>query len=223
MLQNGTPYPMVGFMAGCAVLSLAGFLLPRRLTSNTPDRPRSSRASQRQQPEAVARLQALAGSVRQELGVEGLLQRGCGFWKSSFRQPCLGTGAARVCKGLHEYVLCIFPKVGLVRKSSLRRWRCSTMLARQLRLRRRGCNWCLRRCRSTTTRLLFTAFFAPMPNSSISSTRLATSRRSRALVGEPCLFLDPKVEVALVERRTSFGHRMRACHVTALISAELTV
>ena len=31
MLQNGTPYPMVGFMAGCAVLSLAGFLLPRRL------------------------------------------------------------------------------------------------------------------------------------------------------------------------------------------------
>ena len=34
---------------------------------------------------------------------------------------------------------------------------------------------------------------------------------------EPCLFLDPKVEVALVERRTSFGHRMRACHVTALI------
>jgi DHA1 family bicyclomycin/chloramphenicol resistance-like MFS transporter len=33
MLQNGTPYPMVGFMAGCAVLSLAGFLLPRRLTA----------------------------------------------------------------------------------------------------------------------------------------------------------------------------------------------
>jgi DHA1 family bicyclomycin/chloramphenicol resistance-like MFS transporter len=33
MLQNGTPYPMVGFMAGCAVLSLAGFLLPRRLAA----------------------------------------------------------------------------------------------------------------------------------------------------------------------------------------------
>jgi DHA1 family bicyclomycin/chloramphenicol resistance-like MFS transporter len=33
MLQNGTPYPMAGFMAGCAVLSLAGFLLPRRLTA----------------------------------------------------------------------------------------------------------------------------------------------------------------------------------------------
>jgi DHA1 family bicyclomycin/chloramphenicol resistance-like MFS transporter len=33
MLQNGTPYPMVGFMAGCAVLSLAGFLLPRRLAT----------------------------------------------------------------------------------------------------------------------------------------------------------------------------------------------
>jgi MFS transporter, DHA1 family, multidrug resistance protein len=31
MLQNGTPYPMAGFMAGCAVLSLAGFLVPRRL------------------------------------------------------------------------------------------------------------------------------------------------------------------------------------------------
>ena len=29
MLQNGTPYPMVGFMAGCAALALAGFLLPR--------------------------------------------------------------------------------------------------------------------------------------------------------------------------------------------------
>jgi DHA1 family bicyclomycin/chloramphenicol resistance-like MFS transporter len=35
MLQNGTPYPMAGFMAGCAVLSLAGFLLPRRLAAKT--------------------------------------------------------------------------------------------------------------------------------------------------------------------------------------------
>jgi MFS transporter, DHA1 family, multidrug resistance protein len=33
MLQNGTPYAMAGFMAGCAVLSLAGFLLPRRLAA----------------------------------------------------------------------------------------------------------------------------------------------------------------------------------------------
>jgi DHA1 family bicyclomycin/chloramphenicol resistance-like MFS transporter len=33
MLQNGTPYPMAGFMAGCALLSLAGFLLPRRLAA----------------------------------------------------------------------------------------------------------------------------------------------------------------------------------------------
>jgi DHA1 family bicyclomycin/chloramphenicol resistance-like MFS transporter len=31
MLQNGTPYPMAGFMAGCAVLSLVGFVLPQRL------------------------------------------------------------------------------------------------------------------------------------------------------------------------------------------------
>jgi DHA1 family bicyclomycin/chloramphenicol resistance-like MFS transporter len=30
MLQDGTPYPMAGFMAGCAVLSLLGFVLPRR-------------------------------------------------------------------------------------------------------------------------------------------------------------------------------------------------
>ncbi len=29
MLQNGTPYPMVGFMVGCATLALTGFLLPR--------------------------------------------------------------------------------------------------------------------------------------------------------------------------------------------------
>jgi DHA1 family bicyclomycin/chloramphenicol resistance-like MFS transporter len=36
MLQNGTPYPMAGFMAGCAVLSLAGFLLPRRLATKRP-------------------------------------------------------------------------------------------------------------------------------------------------------------------------------------------
>ena len=35
MLQDGTPYPMAGFMAGCAVLSLAGFLLPRRLAAKT--------------------------------------------------------------------------------------------------------------------------------------------------------------------------------------------
>ena len=29
-LQNGTPYPMLAFMTACAVLSLAGFVLPRR-------------------------------------------------------------------------------------------------------------------------------------------------------------------------------------------------
>jgi MFS transporter, DHA1 family, multidrug resistance protein len=35
MLQNGTPYPMAAFMAGCAVLSLLGFVLPRRLAAKT--------------------------------------------------------------------------------------------------------------------------------------------------------------------------------------------
>jgi MFS transporter, DHA1 family, multidrug resistance protein len=35
MLQNGTPYPMAAFMAGCAVLSLLGFVLPRRLAAQT--------------------------------------------------------------------------------------------------------------------------------------------------------------------------------------------
>ena len=35
MLQNGTPYPMAAFMAGCAALSLAGFILPRRLAAKT--------------------------------------------------------------------------------------------------------------------------------------------------------------------------------------------
>jgi DHA1 family bicyclomycin/chloramphenicol resistance-like MFS transporter len=35
MLQNGTPYPMAAFMAGCAVLSLLGFILPRRLATTT--------------------------------------------------------------------------------------------------------------------------------------------------------------------------------------------
>jgi MFS transporter, DHA1 family, multidrug resistance protein len=29
MLQNGTPYPMAGFMVGCAAMSLVGFALPR--------------------------------------------------------------------------------------------------------------------------------------------------------------------------------------------------
>jgi DHA1 family bicyclomycin/chloramphenicol resistance-like MFS transporter len=29
MLQNGTPYPMAGFMVGCAAMSLVGFVLPR--------------------------------------------------------------------------------------------------------------------------------------------------------------------------------------------------
>ena len=45
MLQNGTPYPMAGFMAACAVLSSLGFVLPRRLAGHgttraagTPDR-----------------------------------------------------------------------------------------------------------------------------------------------------------------------------------------
>jgi DHA1 family bicyclomycin/chloramphenicol resistance-like MFS transporter len=35
MLQNGTPYPMAAFMAGCAVLSLLGFVVPRRLGAPT--------------------------------------------------------------------------------------------------------------------------------------------------------------------------------------------
>jgi DHA1 family bicyclomycin/chloramphenicol resistance-like MFS transporter len=35
MLQNGTPYPMAAFMAGCAVLSLLGFVLPRQLMAPT--------------------------------------------------------------------------------------------------------------------------------------------------------------------------------------------
>jgi DHA1 family bicyclomycin/chloramphenicol resistance-like MFS transporter len=29
MLQDGTPYPMLGFMVGCAAMALTGFLLPR--------------------------------------------------------------------------------------------------------------------------------------------------------------------------------------------------
>jgi MFS transporter, DHA1 family, multidrug resistance protein len=33
MLQDGTPYPMLGFMVGCAALSLLGFVLPRRLAA----------------------------------------------------------------------------------------------------------------------------------------------------------------------------------------------
>jgi MFS transporter, DHA1 family, multidrug resistance protein len=35
MLQNGTPYPMAAFMAGCAVLSFLGFVLPRRWAART--------------------------------------------------------------------------------------------------------------------------------------------------------------------------------------------
>ena len=58
------------------------------------------------------------------------------------------------------------------------------------------------------------------PKSSISSSRLATSSWSRrSLRRSACLLLDPKVEVALVERRMLFGHRIRACHVTASPSA----
>lgn len=34
MLQNGTPYPMAGFMAACAALSLAGFVGPRRVAAS---------------------------------------------------------------------------------------------------------------------------------------------------------------------------------------------
>jgi MFS transporter, DHA1 family, multidrug resistance protein len=36
MLQNGTPYPMLGFMVGCAALSLAGFVLPRWIARRRP-------------------------------------------------------------------------------------------------------------------------------------------------------------------------------------------
>jgi DHA1 family bicyclomycin/chloramphenicol resistance-like MFS transporter len=33
MLQDGTPYPMLAFMVGCATLSLLGFVLPRWLAA----------------------------------------------------------------------------------------------------------------------------------------------------------------------------------------------
>jgi MFS transporter, DHA1 family, multidrug resistance protein len=33
MLQDGTPYPMLAFMLGCATLSLLGFIVPRRLAA----------------------------------------------------------------------------------------------------------------------------------------------------------------------------------------------
>jgi DHA1 family bicyclomycin/chloramphenicol resistance-like MFS transporter len=36
VLQNGTPYPMLGFMVGCAAISLLGFALPRRLAGLAP-------------------------------------------------------------------------------------------------------------------------------------------------------------------------------------------
>jgi MFS transporter, DHA1 family, multidrug resistance protein len=36
MLQNGTPYPMLGFMLGGAVIALLGFVLPRRLAGVAP-------------------------------------------------------------------------------------------------------------------------------------------------------------------------------------------
>jgi len=38
MLQNGTPYPMLGFMVGGAAIALLGFVLPRRFAA-TPTRP----------------------------------------------------------------------------------------------------------------------------------------------------------------------------------------
>jgi len=36
MLQNGTPYPMLGFMVACAAISLLGFVLPRQLAGLAP-------------------------------------------------------------------------------------------------------------------------------------------------------------------------------------------
>ena len=36
VLQNGTPYPMLGFMVGGAVIALLGFVLPRRIASVAP-------------------------------------------------------------------------------------------------------------------------------------------------------------------------------------------
>ena len=39
VLQNGTPYPMLAFMVGCAVISLIGFVLPRRGLASPRARP----------------------------------------------------------------------------------------------------------------------------------------------------------------------------------------
>jgi MFS transporter, DHA1 family, multidrug resistance protein len=36
VLQDGTPYPMLGFMVGGAVIALLGFVLPRRLAGVAP-------------------------------------------------------------------------------------------------------------------------------------------------------------------------------------------
>jgi MFS transporter, DHA1 family, multidrug resistance protein len=35
MLQNGTPYPMLGFMVGAAAIALLGFVLPRRIAATS--------------------------------------------------------------------------------------------------------------------------------------------------------------------------------------------
>ena len=100
------------------------------------------------------------------------------------------------------------PGLGLMRRSSLRRWRCSRILARQLRLRRRGWNWCFRRCRRTTTRLLLMVFhLAGAQILDLLDQVGDVEALGGPLPQETRLFLDPQVKITLVERLTFVGRR----------------
>src|SRR5690606_13475979 len=94
MLQDGTPYPMAAFMTGCAVLSLLGFVLPRRLAERTaawpvvtrprvsatgtcPPRRGSARSADRTRPRARRRLPAARPARSGPGGAAGALRSKC--------------------------------------------------------------------------------------------------------------------------------------------------
>ena len=191
VLQNGTPYPMVGFMTGCAVLSLAR-LCPAA---------------------ALGRKDRLVG---QELRIEGLgqsVRRGPG--KSPLGQPCLDD-RPRPCISIsaREYRLEIAhearaPFEVIPQPLPMLDHRVEPASRTALRL-----ELVFQQVEEHDDKVAFDGFLlADAQVLDLLDQVHDIEALESTLAQEPGLLLDPQAEVALVERSTFLGHRIRACHL----------
>ena len=183
MLQNGTPYPMAGFMVGCAVLSFLGFVLRRRWAAKS--------------------------LVGQEVRIEGLERVVRGSWKSPLGQPVSDARARpRIRIGLDEYVSSIASRLGLMRgrpaAAADARHRVEPAPA-ALRL-----ELMLQEMQEHDHKVALDGFLlADAQVLDLLDQVHDIEALEIPLAQEPGLLLDPQAEVALVERSTFLGHWIR--------------